>query len=492
MFPFPSAPSPPPKRPRTTPGLEPEDRGRMILLGVGLLFCFALAGGLYSYIRAASAPARPEPVPAEGGVELPPMDIRPEPLFPEEEAEEIQKILVERVAGLAPIAQGVAAVDPEPYEFLVDQATLNARVLNLLPEGFDRDPDMARILADPGSHAGRLLCASGELLSLAKLPYEGKGRQVLEVRRGLLRDAKGRLFTFTWPVGNSLEPNPVEPGGGWIRVRGLFYKSWPVPDPAGGAAPAMTAHLVLQGRPERDYPVVDVKDIDPAWMEQIRDGDAQQMLHFYDPPFYLLLNMVRAQGPEGFEAWLKAKAAEAPGARIWPPEDFTDRFQELLARPDVHRLRPIRYSGFLARPTVEPAPPNPGGLDKVWVGFLVGTDFVPAVWVFAPRSFVDQGFKADDRIRVDGIFLKRIAYQPAGGGPLSQAVILIAGKITPVPLGRAFGRDLLAAVLGLSVLVAGGLAWALLRTRREDRLAAERRMARLAKKHGKSKGSPEA
>jgi len=227
-------------------------------------------------------------------------------------------------------------------------------------------------------------------------------------------------------------------------------------------------------------------------MEEVRDGSPQEMLNFYDPPFYLILNMVKGQGPEGFEAWLQAKQAEAPAAKVWPPEDFTNRFQELLARPDAYRLRPIRYDGFLARPTVETAPPNPGGLDKVWVGFLVGTDFVPAVWVFAPRSFVDQGFKADDRIRVDGIFVKRVAYQPAGGGPLSQAVVMIAGKITRVPLGKAFGKDLLAAVLGLSVLVAGGLAWALLRNRKDDRVAAERRMARLKKKHGKPEGAPEA
>jgi hypothetical protein len=483
MFPFPSAPPPPPKRPRTTPGLAPEDRGRLVLLGVGLLFCIALVAGLYSYIRTVSAPP-PKPGPTGGKpFEGPGKDIAIMPLFPEEEAEEIQKILLDKMSAMPAIAQGVPAVDPEPYEFLVDQATLNARVLNLLPEGFDRNPDLSRLLADPGAAVGRLISVSGELLFLKRLPYEGKGRQVLEVRRGLVRDGKGRLFTFTWPVGNSLEPDAVEPGRGWVRVRGLFYKTWPVPDPAGGPAPIMTPHLVLQGRPEVDYPAVEVKDIDPAWMEQVHDDNASEMLNPYDPPFYLLLNMVRGLGPRGFEGWLQAKAAAAPGVTIWPPEDFTGRYRDLLSRPDAYRFRPVRYSGFLLRPTMETPPPNPGGLDRVWVGFLVDADFVPAVWVFAPRSFVDQGFKAEDRIRVDGIFFKRVAYQPAGGGPLNQAAVIVAGSIVPAPVGREMGADLLAAMLGLAVVVALGLAFVIFRSRKEDRANLERRKERLARKH---------
>jgi hypothetical protein len=484
MFPLPTTPPPPPKRPRTTTGLAPEDRGRLILLGVGLLFCLAVAAGLYSYIRATSAPppTAPPPGAGPGTGEGPILDISPAPLFPEDEAEEIQKILLERMTTLAAVTDGVAAVDPEPYEFLVDQATLNARVMNLLPEGFDRRPDVARILADPGSHRARLFRVSGELLSLQRLPYEGKGRQVLEVRRGVLRDGMGRLFSFTWPVGNSLEPDAVEPGKGWVRVRGLFYKVWPVADPAAPGKEVPSLHLVLQRAPERDYPAVQVTDIDPAWMEEVHDGEPSEMLHFYDPPFYLILNMVAAQGPEGFEAWLKAKQEAAKGLRIWPPEDFTGRYKDFFARPEAYRFRPVRYTGFLVRPTIETPPPNPGGLDRIYVGFLVDMDFAPAVWVFSPRSLVDQGFKVNDRIRVDGLFFKRVAYEPRGGGPLNQAAILIAGKVVAAPLERTVDKTLLALAVAFSVLVAGGLAFSLLRTRKEDRLAEERRKERLAKK----------
>jgi hypothetical protein len=231
-----------------------------------------------------------------------------------------------------------------------------------------------------------------------------------------------------------------------------------------------------------DYPPVVVKDVDPAWMEDVHDADAGEMLKRDDPPVYYLLNLVKNLGEEGYEAWLKEKEKASPGLKHWPPEDFTGRFKELLARPDAYRFRPIRYSGFLVRPTVAPVAPNPGNLDRVWLGYIVDMDFVPAVWVLSPRSFVDHGFKDEDRIRVDGIFFKRIAFQPQGGGPLSQAAVIVAGKMVVVPMGREFGADLLMVVLGLSVIVAGGLFYFAVRSRKDDRAAEERRQARLARR----------
>src|SRR5262245_24498969 len=130
MFPFPSTEPKPPRPPRTTTGLDPEDRGKMILLGVAFLFVLALAGGLYPSTRSQYAPPPKTGTTVPGTKDGVVLDISPAPLFPEEEAEEIQRILLERMAKLAPIAQGTAAVDPEPYEYLVDQATLNARILN--------------------------------------------------------------------------------------------------------------------------------------------------------------------------------------------------------------------------------------------------------------------------------------------------------------------------------------------------------------------------
>jgi len=485
MFPFPETPTPSPGSRRPPVGTSAEDRGKIILLCVGLLFCLALMTGLYAFTRSGKAPEPPStPGPAPTPSSGPAIEITPVPLFPEEQAQEIEKDVLERMAGAGEVLDGVPAVEPGPFEFLVDRATLDVRVLNLMPEGFDRAPDTARILADPGSSRGKLLSVSGELLSLEKVPWEGKARQVLEVRRGLLRDGKGRLFTFSWPLANPLEPDPVEPGKGWVRVRGLFYKVWPVPDPAAPGKTAPTFHLVLQHAPERSYPDVVVKDIDPAWMEDVRDADTTEMLRTDDDPFYYLLNFLDHQGPEGFEGWLRQKQQDAPGAKIYPPEDFTGRYKELLANPLLYRFRPVRYTGFLLRPTVheQDIPPNPGNVERLWMGYLVDVDFAPAVWVFSPRSLAGQGFKDEDRIRVDGIFYKRVAYQAQGKGPLKQAVVILAGNIVRAPTGKVFAKDLLMVVVGLMLVVAAGLAVVLFRGRGEDRRAEEHRLARIARR----------
>ena len=475
MFPFPPEPPMPSKGPRTSTGMTPEERGKFVLLGIGLLFCLGAIAAFYAYARSGGAVPK-EPA---GGPEPPPgpiVEFKAEPLFPEEEAPELEKILLERMQEHPGTTHGVPATDAGPFDFLVDQATLNARVLNLLPEAFDRDPDVAKILEDPGARQGKLIAVSGEILRLQRVPWEGKGRQVQEVRRGLLRDAKGRLFTFSWPVGNALEPDAVAPGDGWVKVQGLFYKVWPEEDPAAPGKTVPTLHLVLQRPPVRDYPVLEVRDIDPALMEQVHDGDATDMLTTDPDPFYYLLNFVRTLGPEGIEDWLKARQAASPGLRLHPPEDFAGRYRELLGKPDLYRFRPVRYTGFLLRPTVETVRPNPGNMEKVWAGFIVDADFAPSVWVFSPRSLVGQGFRHEDRVRVDGFFYKRRAYQPRGGGPLKQAAVIIASRIVPAPLPEsAFGRGLILAVAGLMAILVGGLVLLIAAGRKEDRIAVERR-----------------
>jgi hypothetical protein len=185
----------------------------------------------------------------------------------------------------------------------------------------------------------------------------------------------------------------------------------------------------------------------------------------------------------GFEGLLRAKQAEAPGVKLWPPEDMTGRYGELLARPDLWRFRPISYTAFLAKPSeVRNLRLNPGNVERLWIGILVGTDFAPAVWVCSPRSFLDQGIKADDHVRVEGFFYKRHAYQPAKGGPLMQCAVVVAGRVVPVPIsGQRVGRDVLLAILALMAVIAGGLAFVLLQGRRDARAAEARRLARLSK-----------
>lgn len=482
MFPFPPSPPTPGSRPPS--GVSPEERGKVVLLGAAFLFCLGLIAFLFVYSRGKSAPPEapsPGPGPAPGAVE-----IETVPLFPEEDAEEIARVLLEDLSKMPPPAEGVAASDPEPFDYLVDQATLNARVLNLDPEGYDRDPPVERILEDPGAHRGRFVSAAGELLALDRVPYEGKVRQVQEVRRGLLRDAKGRLWTFSWPVANALEPDPVPPGAGWARVFGLLYKTWPAADPKEPARTVPTLHLVLSRRPQRDFPPVTVRDLDPAWLEQVRDATPAEMLRRDEEPLFHLLNLVKNLGPGGFEGWLRARQEADPGLRLWPPEDFSGRTKELLEHPDLHRFRPVSYTGFLVKPmelAKSEIPPNPGNVERVWFGVLVSHDFVPGVWIYSPRSLVDEGLGKRDHVRVEGLFYKRVAYEPAGGGPLSRAAVIVAARVVPVPIAPGgVAMEVLLVIAGVMVVLAGWLAFVILRYRREDRDTEARRRERLARR----------
>jgi hypothetical protein len=493
MFPFP--PEPPSPASRAAPGITPSEKGKVVLLGVAFLFVLGLM--VFFYVFSTSGSVAP-PAPPEGapGVPVPgpSLEFQPVPLFPAEEAAEIEGILREKLKDAPPPGDGVAAVDPAVHEVLLDAATLDARVLNLLPEGFDRDPGFERILADPGAFRGKCVSAAGELLSLDRVPYEGKNPTVKELRRGLLRDAAGRHVTFTWPVSTPLEPDPVAPGSGWARVFGLFYKTWPVPDPKDPSRTVPSLHLVLSRRPRPDYPLAKVTDIDPAWMEQVRDEKPSEMLSMEEDPLFLLLNLVGNLGPQGFEGWLKGRQETLPpGApRVWPPEEMSGRTKELLANPGLWRFRPVRSTGLLARPTELDAArirPNPGNVEKLWIGILVDVDFVPGVWIVSPRSFVDQGLKAQDRVQVEGFFYKRFAYQPAGKGPMNQAAVIVAGRIRAAPLPpRGIATGLLIGIVGLMVALAGGLVWVLLQGRREDAASQARRREKAERKRRKAGG----
>ena len=496
---FPTIPTPEAPSPGGTPrnaGASKTERGRLIMLGVAMLFVVGILVASFSLLRGGSAAPPSAGVTPPGATPagtLPPIEVTAVPLFPEEEGLEIGKSLREKLAGFS-ILDGIAAPDAGPYETLLRAATLDARVLNLQPDGYERDPARARMEEDPASFRGDPISAAGELLSLERIPWEGKEEPFREIRRGTLRDANGRLFTFSWPVASPSEDDPVPAGSGWVRVLGLLYKTWPVEDPAKPGAKETSLHLVLPRRPQRAFPPLVVKDVDPTWMGQIRDSTPAEMTNFDEDPLFYLLNMTRHLGPAGWEGWLKAKQESSPaGTNIWPPEDFTGRFRELLDRPDEHRLRPVRYTAFLAKPLEVPPEwvrPNPGNVERLWIGYLVDRDFVPAVWAVAPRSFVDQGLKVDDYISIEGFFYKRVAYQPRGseGVPdieprMMQAAVIVAGRITKLELPEQnVSTDLMLVILALSVLLAVGLIWAVFQGGRENARSIERRKEKSAKR----------
>ena len=241
MFPNPFSPPPPPPAPRSSPGLTPQEKGRIILMAVAMLVVLGMMGAMVVYSQGTlpgDTERDPQDMPADprpgGDGTAKPLEIVP--LFPEEEGAEVEGIFRADLAKWTDVVQGVAAVDPEPYALLLDRVSGNARVMNLQEAAFDGKAEPAALLAAPAASMGKLVLVSGELLSLEREPYEIPSGLVREVRRGMVRDGGGRLWTFSWPVGNPLEPDPVAPGGGWVRLQGIFYKSWPARAPGAGAA----------------------------------------------------------------------------------------------------------------------------------------------------------------------------------------------------------------------------------------------------------------
>jgi hypothetical protein len=481
-----------PARFRSAPGITVRERSRMIVLGAVLLA--VLGAGVAAWVASSrdggggAAPATPA-APAEAlgppGIPTPgagPGGLQVVPLFPEEQAEVAQERLVELLASAGPVADGVAADDGAPFEALLEAVTQDHRLLNLSGEGFAVDPDLGPFLADPASHRGHLVRMSGELLSLERLPYAGPNPLVRELRRGVIRTASGALAGFTHGVASPHEPVAVEAGGGWVRVRGAFYKTWPVVEPSAPPEPVAAPHLVLTAAPVRDYPPVAHRDIDPAWIGQVLDAEPAEMVVRDEPPFFHLLNMLRTLGPQGFEEWCRTHPSR-PGKPGWPPENFTNRARELLSDSSIHRFRPVSIQGYLRQPKfVYDLRPNPGNVEGLWLGFVVADDLVP-VWVYRDRPFVAEGFREGTLVRVEGIYYKQVAYEPRGGGEMRRGPVVLASRLVALPRpGLRVDSNLLLVGAGSLGLLAAFMAIAILRARREDRESDTMWRARVAKR----------
>ena len=489
MFPF---PPPPPTGVRSSPGVTPAERGRIVFLAVAGLVVLALGVSVYAYLgtRPSAEPPGPAPggaPPAAPGAPVPPVAVPPEvefkaePLFPEEEASEVEDKVRTKLASIPGLVEGTAAEDPEPFEYLLGEVTKDFRVLNLQPDAFPEAPPVARVMEDPGAFRGRLFRVTGALVSLEKLPYAGPNELVKELRRGLVRTASGDLWTFTRAAASAHDPEEVIPGEGWVRVQGVFYKGWPVADPADPEKSVPSLHLVLQRAPRRDYPPVTVRDIEPAWLEQVKDGTPSEMRVRDEAPFYYLLNLVTALGPDGFEKWVRAR--KVPTGRPWPPEDFSGRAQELLRAPALHRFQPISCTGYLKRPSwVYDLPPNPGNVKGLWVAFLIDDNFLP-VWVYSTKPFDALGFKDGDRVRIEGLFVKRVAYEARAAGEYLQAPVIVAARVTANPAKPlSVEPRLLFVIVGVMSVLAILLVVALVQGRREEKSLERQRHEKLVAK----------
>jgi hypothetical protein len=467
------------------PGISPKEKLTVFVMAASLL---AVSGWL-AYQWATSSPAAttpdgkaPRPLVTDGtgpgGAPAPDIEFAPAPLFPEEEAREVELGLQEKLRHFRGISDGVLEFDEEPYRMLLEETVGNFRVVNLRPQGFEPMGPLLPYQEKPSEHRGRLLTVSGDLVSLDRIPMENTEGLVKEVRRGVIRTTAGEWVTFSWAVTNPLIPDEVRPGDGWARLQGVFLKGWNTPV-GESAAPVFTAHLVLTSPPEKDYPPVTVTDIDSAWFGQVKDTTpAEAMVRDY-PPFFLLLNMVERFGTDGFERWAKERQATNPALPVWPPEDFTDRSRELMQNSVHQRFRTVSYTGYLKQPRwVYDLKPNPGNVKNLWLAFVVSSDFVP-VWVYSPKSFVDLGFKDGERVHLQGFFLQRVTYLPRGGREMLQAPVLVMARLQHAPMSdSSVGWDIVYVVGGIALILAIALCAVLLQGRREDAVSVARRVAK--------------
>ncbi|MHC4922848.1 MAG: hypothetical protein ACYTG4_02060 [Planctomycetota bacterium] len=502
MFPFPPTP---PIGPDAKGGVTPAERGKIIVLAVAFLVVLAfgaflvlsesaLLGGADESGASSVAPDAPDVNSGGGPPTVDSKEPRIVPLFPEDEADMVRQTIRDGLEKLPAIVDGASAEDPEPFEFLVGQVAGNFRVINLKGKVFEVLKGTADIREDPGAHRGRLIRVTGRLLSIERLPYEGKHKIVKELRRGVVRAADGTLYTFTEPVGSAFGATAEVPADGWVRLHGLFYKTWRVDKAPDGGDGGMSLHLVLKSPPVRDYEPREVKTIEAEWMSWVKDKTPAEMNQWDRDPLYLLMNMARTLGPEGFDAWLKARQAEFPDQKFDPPEDFANRSRELLDAPDLHRFRPVTYTGFLARPSRLPLQkPNAGHIEDVYLGFLVTDDYIP-VWVFSHRGFTEQGFQDEDRLRMRGFFYMRTSFKPRGGGEMLMAPVFVAVDFEKLPPRQieGIGMDLMITIIALMTGLLGLLGFAFWQGRKETAAAEERRLKQVERRRkARREGSPD-
>jgi hypothetical protein len=91
---------------------------------------------------------------------------------------------------------------------------------------------------------------------------------------------------------------------------------------------------------------------------------------------------------------------------------------------------------------------------------------------------------------VDGFFLKRVAYEPAGGGPMKRAAVVVATRILPAPLPTDnVGMSVLVAIASFMGLLTLGLVYTVLRGRKEAEETEQRRLDRIARRR-REQGTP--
>jgi hypothetical protein len=283
-----------------------------------------------------------------------------------------------------------------------------------------------RVVAEPGSHRGRLVQVWGSVTAVepVRLPTEPE-RPGWRVR---IDDPQGH----SWTVVTAREPPEEAKTGRWVKAFGVFVKLCP------GEEGRPSFLLFSAQRLVPSYPPITVKRISPEWAAEVDDStlEASQTKPGEDgDAFWLLMNYVRSLGPEGY-----AKAVASGELKVTDmtgPRGATD----LAQNPALHRFELVRLRVGIARGegafVTEPdLVENAGNIRQVIRGFVID-DQQRVIWTLTPLD-TEQFRIGDARLAfVEGFFYKRMAVEKArqegeGETGLYWMPVIVATAIHPI------------------------------------------------------------
>jgi hypothetical protein len=327
-------------------------------------------------------------------------------------------------------------IEPEALDYLLDHVH-NEPSVRRKRRGF-RAIDPRVMLERPEAFRGLAVELRGELLGWERMPHEGV-EGVTHVYRGFLDVHRRGEDGADAPIGvqvsftatekpQSADANPKEFGPGtFVRLQGFFLKLWRGLPP--GAEELTTTPHVVARRFLRSYQVVPQREVDPSWFK-VADGHSLD-----EPPFFLLLNYLKNLTPEAFRerrasGVLNVTPIPEPGQPFPPgpvPEnvitDFGSRGKLLYDNTDRFRGRLVRLRGTLKR--VDPVVPgdNPGGIERIYDGFLAQETYL--IPIRAPFPLARYGVEESPLVHLEGYLYKRWMWEGKGGGRFTAPMILV-------------------------------------------------------------------
>jgi len=302
---------------------------------------------------------------------------------------------------------------PEVMEFLADAVVWDTSVTKVTPLMHQRLSE-ARALFEPASYRGKFTSAFGKVLEIEEpRPFEGRVKSVENLYSLTFVTTEGRVYRVTSVTETDRRP------GDWIQAYGVYYRNWP----RGEDDPALC--LMVSKKLEVAYPPITVTEIDPAWMQAVKEKQFEDANNTDEPPFWYLLNYAKHLGLDGY-----AQMREGEDFQI----EHLGRMARALARlPDRYRFNFVSARGKVIDPYVDILHrDNPGKIDRVDTAVLLQpTGYFVRLASARPWDEYDIQLGVE-YVQVEGIFYKKWKYVPNRGGSAREIPILIVTGIFPV------------------------------------------------------------